>query len=81
MKIDLCAGELWDLLKQGSSNQRDFIDSLYYSEFEEFIDILEIECPEMDLIGNINGGVIWVEEDPVEDYVVWKNDRIAICWI
>ena len=81
MKIDLCASELWDLLKEGSTNQRDFIDSLYYSEFEEFIDILEMECPEMDLIGNINGGVIWVEEDPVEDYIVWKNNRIAICWI
>ena len=81
MKIDLCAGELWDLLKEGSTNQKNFIDSLYYSEFEEFIDILEMECPEMDLIGNINGGVLWVEEDPVEDYIVWKNDRIAICWI
>ena len=81
MKIDLCAGEIWDLLKEGTTNQRNFIDSLYYSEFEEFIDILEMECPEMDLIGNINGGVIWVEEDPVEDYIVWRNDRIAICWI
>ena len=81
MKIDLCAGEIWDLLKEGTTNQRNFIDSLYYSEFEEFIDILEMECPEMDLIGDINGGVLWVEEDPVEDYIVWRNDRIAICWI
>ena len=81
MKIDLNTGEIWDLLKEGSTNQRDFIDSLYYNEFEEFMDILEIECPEMDLRGNINGGVIWVENDPVEDYIVWRNDRIAICWI
>ena len=81
MKLDLSVSEIWDLLKEGSTNQKNFIDSLYYSEFEEFIDILEMECPEMDLIGNINGGVIWVEEDPVEDYIVWQNDRIAICWI
>ena len=81
MKIEMTTSEIWDLLKEGSTNQRNFIDSLYYSEFEEFIDILEMECPEMDLIGNINGGVLWVEEDPVEDYIVWQNGRIAICWI
>ena len=81
MKIDLSTGELWDLLKEGSTNQRNFIESLKYDEFEEFIDIIEMECPEMDLIGNINGGVLWVEEDPVEDYIVWRNDRIAICWV
>ena len=81
MKIDLNSWEIWNLLKEGSTNQREFVDSLYFSEFEEFIDILESEYPEMDLIGNINGGVLWVEEDPVEDYIVWRNDRIAICWI
>ena len=81
MKIEMSVSEIWDLLKQGSSNQRDFINSLRFSEFEEFIDIIEMECPEMDLRGNINGGVLWVEDDPVEDYIVWRNDRIAICWI
>ena len=81
MKIDLSTGEIWDLLKEGSTNQRNFIESLNYGEFEEFIDIIEMEYPEMDLRGNINGGVLWVEEDPVEDYIVWRNDRIAICWI
>ena len=81
MKIEMSVSEIWNLLKQGSSNQRDFINSLRFSEFEEFIDIIEMECPEMDLRGNINGGVLWVEDDPVEDYIVWRNDRIAICWI
>ena len=81
MKIDLSISEIWDLLREGSSNQRDFVDSLYYNEFEEFINIIEMECPEMDLRGNINGGVLWVEDDPVEDYIIWRNDRIAICWI
>ena len=81
MKIDLSTGELWDLLKEGSTNQRNFIENLKYDEFEEFIDSIEMEYPEMDLIGDINGGVLWVEEDPVEDYILWRNDRIAICWI
>ena len=77
MKIDLCAGEIWDLLKEGSTNQREFINSLKYSEFEEFIDILEMECPEMDLIGYLNGGVLSVEDDP-EECVIWRNERISI---
>ena len=81
MKIDLSVSEIWDLLKEGSTNQKNFIESLKYDEFEEFMDIIEIECPEMDLRGNINGGVLWVENDPLEDYIVWRNDRIAICWI
>ena len=81
MKIDLSTSEIWNILKEGSTNQREFINSLRFSEFEEFIDIIEMECPEMDLRGDINGGVLWVENDPVEDYVVWRNDRITICWI
>ena len=81
MKIEMNANELWDLLKEGSTNQREFINSLRFSEFEEFIYLVEMGCPEMDLRGEINGGVLWVEEDPVEDYIVWRNDRIAICWI
>ena len=81
MKIELNVSEIWDLLKEGSTNQKNFIESLKYDEFEEFIDIIEMECPEMDLRGCINGGVLWVEDDPVEDYIVWRNDCIAICWI
>ena len=53
MKIDLTASEIWDLLKEGSTNQKNFIESLRYDEFEEFMEILEIECPEMDLRGNM----------------------------
>ena len=73
--------ELWELLKEGSTNQREFINSLRFSEFEEFIYLVEMGCPEMDLRGDINGGALWVEEDPVEEYIVWRNNRIAICWI
>ena len=80
MKIDLSTGEIWDLLKQGSTNQKNFIESLKYSEFEEFIEFIE-DYDDFDLRGYINGGVLWAEEDPIEDYIIWRNDRITICWI
>lgn len=81
MKIDLSISEIWDLLKNGSTNQRDFIDDLKYSEFEEFIEYLEEYYTEFDLRGYLNGGVLSVEDDPVEDYVIWSNDRIGIVLI
>lgn len=80
MKIELNTKEIWDLLKEGSTNQRNFIESLKYDEFEQVIDILERECPEIDLRDDLNGGALWVEDDPVEEYI-WRNDRIAICGI
>ena len=80
MKIDMSVSEIWDLLKQGSSNQREFINSLRYTEFEEFIEIIE-DYDDLDLRGLINGGVLSVEDDPSEDYVLWKNDRVGIVLI
>lgn len=80
MKIDMSAGEIWDLLEEGSTNQRDFINSLDYSEFEEFIEFME-DFDEFDLRGYLNGGVLSVEDDPVEDYVIWSNERIGIVLI
>lgn len=80
MKIDLSISEIWDLLKNGSINQRDFISSLTYNEFKEFIELIE-DYEEFDLRGYLNGGVLSVEDDPVEDYVIWSNDRIGIVLI
>ena len=77
MKIELSTSEIWDLLKEGSTNQRNFIDSLYYSEFEEFIEFIE-DYDEFDLRGYLNGRVLSVEDDPVEDYVIWSNNRVGI---
>ena len=77
MKIDLSTSEIYDLLKEGSTNQRNFIDSLYYNEFEEFMELIE-DYDEFDLRGYLNGGVLSVEDDPVEDYVIWSNNRISI---
>ena len=78
MKIDLSTSEIYDLLTEGSTNQRNFIECLNYDEFEEFIEIIE-DYEDFDLRGLINGGVLWVEDDPVEDYIIWTNSRIAIC--
>ena len=76
MKIELNAWEIWNLLKEGSTNQRDFIDSLYYSEFKEFIESIE-EYDEFDLRAYLNGGILSVEDDP-EGCVIWRNERISI---
>lgn len=80
MKIDLSAGEIWDLLKQGSSNQRNFIDLLYYSEFEEFIMLWEEVYNDFDLISCLNGGCLFVEDpdEAEEDYIIYNNGRIII---
>ena len=78
MKLDLSVSEIWDLLKEGSTNQRNFIDSLEYSEFEEFIESIE-EYDEFDLRGWINGGILSVEEtDQIEEYTIYNNGRVTI---
>lgn len=81
MKIEMSISEIWDLLKEGSTNQRDFISSLTYNEFKEFIELIE-DYEEFDLRGYLNGGVLSVEEtsEDVEDmeYVIYENGRIAI---
>lgn len=84
MKIELSTWEIGDLLKQGSTNQRDFINSLKYTEFEEFLEVIE-DCydDEFDLRGFINGGCLFVEDTPedaeeIEGYIIYENERIAI---
>ena len=82
MKIDLSTGEIWDLLKQGTSNQRNFINSLRYSEFEDFLKQCEYIFEEYDLISLLNGGCLFVEDTPEEEeFIIWKNDRICIVLI
>lgn len=80
MKIDMSAGEIWDLLKEGSSNGN-FINSLDYNEFEEFIELWEEEYNYFDLRSCLNGGCLFVEdtpEDVEEEYVIYENGRIWI---
>ena len=78
MKIELSTSELWDLLKEGSTNQREFITTLRYCEFEEFIEFIDEFCDEFDLRGYLNGGVLRVEDTPEEEYIIWSNERISI---
>ena len=80
MKIEMTTGEIWDLLKEGSTNQRDFISSLTYNEFKEFIELIE-DYEEFDLRGYINGGVLKVEDDPEDDFTIWRNNRVGITLI
>ena len=81
MKIEMTTGEIWDLLKQGSTNQRNFIESLNYTEFEEFIEEWEYLYNDLDLRSCLNGGCLFVEdtpEDVEEEYVIYENGRISI---
>lgn len=79
MKIDLSVSEIWDLLKQGSTNQRNFIGCLRYSEFKEIIEIIG-DYPDFDLRSLINGGVLVSEEtDQInEDHCIFSNGRVTI---
>lgn len=79
MKIEMTTGEIWDLLKQGSSNQREFINSLRFSEFEEFIEIIE-DYEDFDLRSLINGGVLVSEETCKinKDHNIYSNGRVTI---
>ena len=81
MKIDLSTGEIWDLLREGSSNQRNFIESLNYNEFEEFIEEWEYLYNDLDLRSCLNGGCLIVKdapEDVEEEYIIYENGRITI---
>lgn len=80
MKIEMTTGEIWDLLKEGSTNQRNFIESLKYDEFEEFIELWEEEYNYLDLRSCLNGGCLFVEDqnEAEEEYIIYNNERIII---
>lgn len=80
MKIEMNVSEIWDLLKQGSSNQKNFINSLRFSEFKEFVEEHEMFLEEYDIRSLINGGVLVSEEtDQInEDHTIYSNGRVTI---
>lgn len=80
MKIEMSIGEIWDLLHEGSTNQREFISTLRFSEFEEFIEDHEMFLEEYDLRSLINGGVLVAEENAQinEDHTIYSNGRVII---
>lgn len=80
MKIELNAYEIWNLLKQGSTNQRNFIGCLRYSEFKEFLEIIG-DYPDIDLRDLLNGGCLAVDDTPEDvegEYEIYNNGRIII---
>ena len=81
MKIDLNAWEIWNILKEGSTNQRNFINSLTFTEFNEFLEQHELFFEKYDIRGLLNGGCLFVEdtpEDVEEEYIIYENGRISI---
>lgn len=81
MKIEMSISEIWDLLKEGSTNQREFIEKLYYKEFEEFIEVWEEKYNYLDLRSCLNAGCLLVKdpnEAEEEDYIIYNNGSIII---
>lgn len=81
MKIDLNNLEIWNLLKEGSTNQRNFINSLTFTEFNEFLEQHELFFEEYDIRSLLNGGCLFVEDTPEDvekEYVIYENGRIFI---
>ena len=81
MKIDLNNLEIWNILKEGSTNQRNFANSLTFNEFNEFLEMHEMFFEEYDIRSLLNGGCLAVddtEEDVEEEYIIYNNGRIII---
>lgn len=81
MKMDLNNLEIWNILKEGSTNQRNFINSLTFTEFDEFLGQHQMFFEEYDIRDLLNGGCLFVEdtsEDVEEEYIIYENGRITI---
>ena len=64
MKLELSTIEIYDLLKNGTTNQRNFANTLSFAEFNEFLEMHERFFEEYDLRDLINGGCLAVEDTP-----------------
>lgn len=69
MKLDLSNWEIWTLLNEGSTNQKQFIKQLDFNEFEQVIECLEDLEISDDLRGLLNGGVLYVSNES-DEYVI-----------
>ena len=79
VKMELSTSEIWDLLKNGTSNQRNFANTLSFNEFNDFLGEHERFFEEYDLRDLLNGGCLAVEEGgEINDYAIWKNGRVTI---
>ena len=79
MKIDLNNLEIWNILKEGSTNQRNFINSLTFTEFDEFLEGHQMFFEEYDLRDLLNGGCLTVEENAeIDEHTIYNNGRVTI---
>lgn len=85
MKVDLSNYELYDLLKNGSTNQKHFVSMIdeYNLDIDNVFDSLEqlfFDCGEKnyDIRGWINGGVLYITDDAsgyqLEEFVHMELD-------
>lgn len=79
IKMELNTIEIYELLKNGTSNQRNFANNLSFTEFNEFIRGHEIFFEEYDLRDLLNEGCLAVEEGgEMDECTIWENGRITI---
>ena len=78
MKMELSTIEIYDLLKNGTSNQRNFANTLTFEEFNEFLGEYG-RFFEYDLRDLLNGGCLAVEENgEMDGNAIWENGRVTI---
>ena len=79
MKMELNSIEIYELLKNGTTNQRYFTNTLTFTEFNQFLEEHEKFFEEYDLRDLLNGGCLAVEEGgEIDEYTIWENDRVTI---
>ena len=78
-KMELSALEIYELLKNGTTNQRYFTNTLTFIEFNEFLEMHERFFEEYDLRDLLNGGCLTVEENgEIDEHTIWENGRVSI---
>ena len=79
IKMELSTIEIYELLKNGGSNQRNFANTLTFAEFNGFLGEHERFFEEYDLRDLLNGGCLVVEEGgEIDKSTIWENGRVTI---
>ena len=79
MKMELNTIEIYELLKNGTTNQRYFTNTLTFTEFNQFLGEHERFFEEYDLRDLLNGGCLAVEEGgEIDEHTIWENGRVSI---
>ena len=79
IKMELSTIEIYDLLKNGTTNQRNFANTLLFTEFNEFLGEHERFFEEYDLRDLLNVGCLAVEEGgEIDKNTIWENGRVTI---